>query len=70
VEPQEPSTRVPGVLVAVVALLLGIAWLVIFAVRLVNGDGANWFDTWWPLLTGFAFVLLAVDRLRTGLHSR
>ena len=42
---------------------VGVVWLVVFVVHLANGVGANWLDTWWPLVTGFAFVLLGAERL-------
>ena len=64
VEPQQSLLPIPGAVLAVLALALGVVWLVVFVVHLANGVGANWLDTWWPLVTGVAFLALGADRLR------
>lgn len=55
-------------MLSVVALLLGIVWLALFVSRI--GRGGDWFDTWWPLVSGVAFVTLGVERLLRTRRTR
>ena len=70
VEPQQSPSRplVPDRVVGIVALVLGVALLVTFAVRLATSIGGTWLDTWWPLVAGFAFVALGAQRVRRSRH--
>ena len=63
VTPEDSRPRIPSLVLGILALAVGVIWLVLLVVHLVNGDPVGVDTTWLPLIAGVLFVFLGVSRI-------